>query len=77
MFFPVILPTGNIVLIWCQLTINNMSSTSQKQRNRQFGLKLLLIVLVAAVIFSVWYWADKNNRTAIAPAPVNTQSVVN
>ena len=36
-----------------------MANISQKQKQQQFGLKLVLIALVVGITFTVWYFAEK------------------
>jgi hypothetical protein len=34
-------------------------ANTQKEKQRQFGFKLLIIALIVAVFFSIWYWLEK------------------
>lgn len=37
-----------------------MVNISNKKRHQQFGFKLLLIALIIGVVFTVWYFYQKN-----------------
>jgi alkyl hydroperoxide reductase subunit AhpC len=39
-----------------------MNTNTQKKKHQQFGFQLLVILLLVAVIFSIWYFSEKQDR---------------
>lgn len=56
-----------------------MVNISNKKRHQQFGFKLLLIALIIGVVFTVWYFYQKNSvntETDKSSASTKTQAEI-
>lgn len=42
-----------------------MVTSSHKQKHQQFGLKLLFIAVIVALVFTVWYLSEKRDRSGV------------
>lgn len=52
-----------------------MVNISNKKRHQQFGFKLLLIALIIGVVFTVWYFYQKNSvNTETDKSSVSTKT---
>ena len=56
---------------WCDIValayFSIMVTSSNKEKHQQFGLKLLFIAVIVALVFSIWYLSEKSDRSTDQP----------
>jgi len=53
-----------------------MVTNNQQKKHRQFGLKLLFVAIIVALVFTVWYISQKHERAIQEPALPNTNTAI-